>query len=209
MPNFSIGKKDLAAGSARSLVASAEHHRHRRPVDVGVEQANLITEPVERSRQIRRDGRFADAALATGDRHDEARAIDPHLAGLFAQLGFDLSHLELDLGHAEFMGERLMNPGGKIAQNFLAIARATQRDRIAAVGRWRDFLDQPERHDVGLIAGVTYFSERGRDLFERYFPCHWRNYFRWESRAIADPVNRAPEPRKIAVKTTNDLCSPL
>ena len=71
-----------------------------------------------------------------------------------------------------------MNPGGQIAQNFLAIGRATQRDRIAAVGRWRNFLDQPERYDVGLIAGVIYFSERGRDLFERYFPCHWRNYFR-------------------------------
>ncbi len=56
------------------------------------------------------------------------------------------------------MRKGLMNPCGQIAQNFLAIGRATQRDRIAAVGRWRNFLDQPERYDVGLIAGVIYLA---------------------------------------------------
>ena len=95
------------------------------------------------SREVRRHGRFADAALAARHRHDKARALEANLAGLLAQLGLNLAHLELDLGHAQFVRQDLMNPRSKIAQDFLAIGRAAQRDCVRAVRRGRDLLTIP------------------------------------------------------------------
>ena len=47
--------------------ADAHHHGHARAVDVSVHQADAPAFFGERQRQIGRDRRFADAALAAGD----------------------------------------------------------------------------------------------------------------------------------------------
>ena len=56
------------------LLANAGQPRHRRPVDVGIEQADPQAEIAQAERQIERGGRFADAALAGGDRDDRGNA---------------------------------------------------------------------------------------------------------------------------------------
>ena len=56
------------------LFGDAQQTRHARPVDVGVEQSDLVAERLQAQRQIYRHRRFADAALAAGDRDDGADA---------------------------------------------------------------------------------------------------------------------------------------
>src|SRR4051794_35937951 len=67
----------------RPLVG-AEERRLRRTVDVSVDQADLLSHPSERDRQVRGDGRLADSALAAADRDQGARRLrrghrDPRL----------------------------------------------------------------------------------------------------------------------------------
>ena len=52
----------------RAARPDAEHHRQRRAVDVGVEQAGRVAEPAERHRQVGGHRRLADAALAARHR---------------------------------------------------------------------------------------------------------------------------------------------
>ena len=51
-----------------------DHLRHARPVNVRVHHADLLAEFGERAGEVHRHGRFADAALAAGDRDDMAHA---------------------------------------------------------------------------------------------------------------------------------------
>src|SRR5208337_2602470 len=67
-PYFSIGKKFCPP-------ANVEHHRHRRPVDVGVEQPHAEPQSRERHRNIRRHRRFAHTALAAAHRDDVLGAL--------------------------------------------------------------------------------------------------------------------------------------
>jgi hypothetical protein len=61
-----------SADSGFSL--TAQHARHRRTVDVGVEQAGGDAVGGQAERQVHRGGRLADAALARGDGDD---VLDP------------------------------------------------------------------------------------------------------------------------------------
>ena len=57
-------------------LADAEHVRDRVPVDVRVEDARPLAELVEGGREIHREGRLADAALAARDREHTRRRVD-------------------------------------------------------------------------------------------------------------------------------------
>ena len=65
--------QDLAVG--RGGPAGNPHHpRHRRPVDIGVEHADLVAGGGEPEGEVDGDGRFADTALARGHGDDGADA---------------------------------------------------------------------------------------------------------------------------------------
>ena len=57
-------------------LVDAEQVRNRIAVDVGVEDAGPAIEGRERSGQVRRQRRLADAALAAGDGEHTGRAVD-------------------------------------------------------------------------------------------------------------------------------------
>ena len=78
----------------------AEHHRLRRPVDVGVEHAHRRALGGEREREVHRGGRLADAALAGGDGDD---VLDPgnELHAALHGVRHDFRrHLHRDVGRA-------------------------------------------------------------------------------------------------------------
>ena len=52
------------------LPCRSEHRRHVRPVDVSVDQADLMAQLGQCDRQIHRDGGLADSALAAADRYN-------------------------------------------------------------------------------------------------------------------------------------------
>ena len=56
------------------FLVNAGQPRHRRPVDVGIEQTDPQTEIAQAQRQIERRGRFTDTALAGGHRDDGGNA---------------------------------------------------------------------------------------------------------------------------------------
>src|SRR6516225_5809043 len=56
------------------LFADAREPRHRRTVDIGVEQPDLQTEVTQAEREIECGGRFADAALAGSDGNHSGNA---------------------------------------------------------------------------------------------------------------------------------------
>ena len=58
------------------LLADPEHVGDRVAVDVGVEHADPAPEPRERRREVHRQGRLADPALARGDRDDPCRRVE-------------------------------------------------------------------------------------------------------------------------------------
>ena len=59
----------------RSLV-DTEHETHGRTVDIGIQNAHAGTGQTERHCKIRRHGRFADTALATGNSHHMRHVAD-------------------------------------------------------------------------------------------------------------------------------------
>ena len=85
MPNFSIGMIFLP--SVFGLLADVEQARHRRPIDVGIQQPDLQSELASAMREIGRDRRFADAALAAGHRDDRVDAGDAGRRGGGARRG--------------------------------------------------------------------------------------------------------------------------
>ena len=68
-PKRSIGII-LRSSVELGLVVDAGQPRHRRAVDIGIEQPDLEAEIAQAEREIERGGGFADAALAGGDRDD-------------------------------------------------------------------------------------------------------------------------------------------
>jgi hypothetical protein len=154
----------MATGPARPFIGGSEHHRHRRPVNVCVEQANLVTEPAETCRQIGRHRRFTYPSLAARHRDDVASAIDPYLAGLGAQFGLDLVYCELDFGCAEVVRQHRMDPRGDFPQRLLPVAGIAQHHRpTASFGRLH-FFHQAQTHDIGRVAWVIHAAERRQNL---------------------------------------------
>ena len=69
------------------LAGDAQHARHGRAVDVGVEHADLEADGRQRQREIGGGGRFADAALARGDGDDRSTPGTSGFCGLAAGPG--------------------------------------------------------------------------------------------------------------------------
>ena len=86
MPWRTIGFKPGAADGLRPL-ADGEELRHRRPVNVGIENADFEPEIAQAEREIDRGGRFADAAFAGRDRNDRSDARNPGRAAQAACAG--------------------------------------------------------------------------------------------------------------------------
>ena len=76
---MALDRFESRAADGLRLLADGEEFWHRRPVNVGIEDADLEAEVAQAERQIDRDGRFADAAFAGGDRDDR---VDAGNAGL-------------------------------------------------------------------------------------------------------------------------------
>ena len=68
-----LDRLEPGAADGLRLLADGEQLRHRRAVDVGIENADLQPEIAQAEREIDRGGRFADAAFAGGDRDDRTR----------------------------------------------------------------------------------------------------------------------------------------
>src|SRR5438067_12576079 len=78
--------------------ARAEESRLRRAIDVGVDQTDLAPRLGNGDREVRRDGRFANAALAAADRNQGARGLSrSHRNARLADAG-QLQRGSLDLG---------------------------------------------------------------------------------------------------------------
>src|SRR5208282_1396755 len=152
--------------------ADLEHHRHRRPVDVRVEQADAEPQSRQRHRQVRRHGRFADSALAAADRDYVLGALQAHAPGFLAELGFNSMHPKLDAGHAEVMGKRMMDFRGELADYIVALGDLPNRDRVAAVLTRLGILYDSQRNDIGGVTGIVYVSERLDDRIVWYLSRH-------------------------------------
>ena len=162
----------LPARRLRPLVSDVEHHRHRRPVDVGVEQADAEPQARERHRDIRRDRGFADTALAAAHRDDVLGTFEPHAPGLLAELGFDPMHPQLDARHAKVVGQRAMDACRQLADHLIALGNLSQSDRIPAILRRLRILDQPKRDDVSGVPGILYVSKSLDNRVVRNLSCH-------------------------------------
>ena len=122
----------LAVGDELRL--DAQHDRHVRPVDVGVDHADLAARLRQRNREVHGDGRLADAAFAGADRDDVLHARQ-RLPRAVAADGFAhaRAHRHVHAGHAgqlHHRGPRL------IAHLILHRARRRRefdRERDAAV----------------------------------------------------------------------------
>ena len=119
----------------------------------------LSPRPRERDRKVRRDGGFADPALPARNRNYVLGPLEPDPARLFAKLGFDSMHPKFDLRHAEFVGKRMMDFRGEIANHFLALSHLPNRDRKAAVGFRRCVFNDSKRNDVRRETGILDVSQ--------------------------------------------------
>ena len=156
----------------RSLVSvgcllDADHHRDARAVHVGVHQADAPSERTHREREIHRDRRFADAALAAGDRDDMLDARDTprlrHSRRCLRRSRCRLLDLDVDGRHTRHRRDRRLHLRHNFLDDFGLRRRHRQRHGHARI-RDFDILDDPERHDVAGEAGVFYFLEFGEDF---------------------------------------------
>ena len=69
-------RRDDHAVEADRALLDAEHAGHRPAVDVGVDDADLAAEVAQREREVDRERRLADAALAGGDGDHAGAGID-------------------------------------------------------------------------------------------------------------------------------------
>ena len=90
----------LPSAPAESAV-DAEHPRDAEPPDVGVEHADRQAPGRERGREVHRDRRLADAALAAGDGQDPGRGGDLGARRVLARVQAGALHRRrlLLLGH--------------------------------------------------------------------------------------------------------------
>src|SRR5882762_1502220 len=97
----------------------AEHHRLRRPVDVGVKHANGGAFGCQSQRQVHRGGGFADAAFRGGDGDDVLDAGDQLDAALHG-----VRHHPGAQAHRDVRGARLLQRLDDLAANRLVLALA-------------------------------------------------------------------------------------
>jgi hypothetical protein len=158
---------DAALGRERHRLLDPDHHRHAWPVYVGVHQADAPSQRMHREREVHRDGRFADSALAAGYRDNVLHARDCprlryHGRGPRRALR-SLLNLHVDGRHARHRRDRRLHLGRDFLDDFGFGRRHRDRDGHACV-RDFDILDDSERHDVAGEARVFYFLEFGENF---------------------------------------------
>ena len=120
MPKLSSGMM-RRSGVSSTRCLDPDHHRDARPVNVGVHQADAPSRRAHRERQVHRDRRFADAALAAGHREDvphaRDRAGDAMPGAIFGVLAA-CSMLHVDGRHARHRGNRAAHVFGDLRHDF-------------------------------------------------------------------------------------------
>ena len=160
----------MPASLPRRHVGLAEHRRHRRAVDVGVEQADRRAVLPQRQREVGRDRRLADAALARGDRDDVLHARQPIAARLAELLRAPRRvDVELDLAGAGRLGAASRTAFSSSSRVRMRRRRQLQLDaRLVAVAE--QLLDVAERDDVLAEQRVLTFASAARQLLD--VECH-------------------------------------
>ena len=148
------------------LIADAEHARHRRTVDVGVEQSDTRPLRAQRDREIDRHRRLADAALARPDRQN---VLDPR-DGTLARLASE-GRLHVG-GHAHIHGGDPGQTSDQVAcHRAEPVAHRTGRrgqlkrecdSPLIADG---EVLDHAQADDVAMEVRVLDRTQGRQDLF--------------------------------------------
>ncbi len=97
----------LAVVADRMLSDDAQHVRLAGAVNVGVQYADRRALPGQGERQVRGDGRLADAALAGGDGDDVADAIDPLDIALHGVASNTGNELDVRVRFARLLAQRV------------------------------------------------------------------------------------------------------
>jgi hypothetical protein len=66
----------------------------------------------------------------------------------------------------------MMDPSSQFANQFVALADLSETDRIAALFRRLRILDNPERNDIGVVAGILYVPQRLDHCIVCHQSCH-------------------------------------
>ena len=148
----------------RDLPLRAYHHRDARPVNVGVHQPDPPAQRVHRDREINRDGRFADAALAARHRNDMAhtgnRTLLPCARDLRRRRSLDF---DLDRGCSGHRRDGLFNFGRDRSDDLRLGRRRGKNNGDACVGDL-DVLNHTEGHDVAAETRVLDLLEFGENF---------------------------------------------
>ena len=155
------------SGVSVDRLLDPDHHRDARAVHVGVHQADAPSERMHREREVHRDRRFADAALAAGDRDDMLDARDcarlRHPGRAFGALCAGCSIWTLTAGTPGIAATVAFTSADDFLDDFGLGRRHRERHGDACV-RDFDILDDPERDDVAGEARIFYFLEFGENF---------------------------------------------
>jgi len=151
-PPDAAGRLDALLDLPRERVRP-EHDRNARAVDVGVHQADALSERGDRERQVHRDGRLADAPLRArhGDHVLHARdrrAATERIASTPFVAARDLHDDALDAGLA---AERGLDARPERGQR-LGLVGARSQIHLDRAAVDPDFGHHPERDDVAPLA---------------------------------------------------------
>ena len=151
-PYFSAGT--IFWPSVDELRLHPEHDRHVRPVDVGVDDADLAAALREREREVHGDRRLADAALARADGDDVLHAgqrcrvpSEPTASRTRALI---VTSTRRDAGHLHHRRARLI---AHLILDRTRRRRQLDRERDAAAVDLQ-ILDEPEADDVAVEIGI-------------------------------------------------------
>ena len=153
--------------------ARAEHERNARPVNVAIAQPDSSLGLLERDGKIRRDGGFADAALAAGDRNDVFDSFDPRRAdtgGTAARRrGLNIDpHLRFT--HTSEIAQRVFRFVLDRLRNRRVVRGQRELHDDVAIMRL-DTFDQAERNNVAAEARIFHRLKRFLNLVlgDRHF----------------------------------------
>ncbi len=131
----------------------------RGAVNVGIDQADALAQPPKRDREIGGDGRFADPALAAGDRDDGALAL---LGG----------HRDLGVGNARHADHRgadpAFEPGALLGRK---PGRVEHDGRLAVLEPGH--CDPARRGEIAAARGIGDRRQRRQDRVT--LVGHWRS----------------------------------
>ena len=149
-----LDRHELPALARADLRVDAEHERHARAVDVGIEEPDGRTERAEREREVGGDRGLADAALPARHGDDVGDAGDGLRTARTRRRGGGRHDLDGagDAGH-----RRDRYPHGILdLPEHLGLRSGRSEMNRDPGGRHLDVLDDPERHDVAGEARIGH-----------------------------------------------------